>query len=325
MTLHVLVPDTIPALPHQEGVDYLTYAVDASIPDEHTDADALVVWGVSDPLLRDAARRLRAIRLVQLLSAGSDAARTAGFADDVTIASGRGLHDLPVAEHALALILAAARRLHLAGQAQREHRWASELGGMQDEPSPGLFSTLRGARVTIWGFGSIGRTLAGHLRALGASVTGVGRSRRTEGDVEVITTEDFVSTLPATDVLVMILPSDAATREALDATTLALLPRHAWVVNVGRGATVSEAALVDALVDGRIAGAALDVTAEEPLPPGSPLWDAPNLILTPHAAGGRPLGARSLIEHNVLALITGRPLRNVVSGPTVNQRKEPRK
>lgn len=89
----------------------------------------------------------------------------------------------------------------------------------------------------------------------------------------------------------MILPATAETAHVLDAERLAALPDHAYVVNVGRGATVDEDALVRALTEGRIAGAALDVTAVEPLPAESPLWDAPNLILTPHAAGGRPVGA----------------------------------
>jgi phosphoglycerate dehydrogenase-like enzyme len=84
------------------------------------------------------------------------------------------------------------------------------------------------------------------------------------------------------------------------------------VVNVGRGSTVDEAALVEALTGGRIAGAALDVTEVEPLPAASPLWDAPNLVLTPHAAGGRPVGADELIAANLTALLTGRQLRNVV-------------
>jgi phosphoglycerate dehydrogenase-like enzyme len=84
------------------------------------------------------------------------------------------------------------------------------------------------------------------------------------------------------------------------------------VVNVGRGDAVNEPALMDALRGGRIAGAALDVTRVEPLPADSPLWDTPNLIITPHAAGGRPLGATDLLAENLENLLAGRPLRNVV-------------
>jgi phosphoglycerate dehydrogenase-like enzyme len=110
----------------------------------------------------------------------------------------------------------------------------------------------------------------------------------------------------------MILPAADGTRGALSRQSLAALPAHAYVVNVGRGATVEEDALVAALNAGEIAGAGLDVTAVEPLPDDSPLWNARNLVLTPHTAGGRPVGADSLISDNVAALLAGEPLRNVI-------------
>lgn len=313
VTLTVLLPTTV-AVPDAvpEGTRYVPYDPQVPLPEEHLDAEVLGVWGNPDAQLADCARRLRRLRLVQLFSAGSDNAARAGFAPDVVIASGRGLHDRPVAEHTLALVLAAARRLHRAFAAQRDHEWATDIGGLQPEPSPGVFSTLRGARVVIWGYGSIGRTLEPHLTALGATVTGAARSARQEGDVAVVDEAHLPDELATTDVLIMILPSTPATRHALDAEKLAALPAHAWVVNVGRGDAVDEPALMDALREGRIAGAALDVTSTEPLPADSPLWDTPNLIITPHAAGGRPLGGLDLLAENLDALMAGRPLRNVV-------------
>jgi phosphoglycerate dehydrogenase-like enzyme len=314
MTLTVLLPTTV-AMPDvtPEGAEYIPYDPNEPLPDRLLDADVLGVWGNPDAQLADAAQRLRKLRLVQLFSAGADNAVRAGFDPGVVIASGRGLHDRPVAEHTLALILAAARRLHRAFAAQRDHEWATDIGGLQPEPSPGVFSTLRGARVSLWGFGSIGRSLEPHLSALGATVTGVGRSARQEGHVQVIDESQLPDQLADTDVLVMILPSTPETRGALDAEKLAALPRHAWVINVGRGDAVNEPALMDALRRGQIAGAALDVASVEPLPADSPLWDTPNLIITPHAAGGRPLGALDLLAENLNALVTGRPLRNVVT------------
>lgn len=313
MSMTALLPTTVHDVDHPvPGVRFVRYDPTSPIPDAHRDADVLVAWGMPDAMLADAARRLRRLRLVQLLSAGSDAALRAGFAPEVTIASGRGLHDAPVAEHALALILAAARRLHLALRAQQDRVWAAELGGLQQEPSPGLFSTLRGAQVTIWGYGSIGSSLAPHLTALGATVTGVGRSARLEGTVPVIHEGAIDAQLARTDVLVMILPSTPATRHVMDADKLAALPGHAWLVNVGRGDTVDEAALIDALAGRRIGGAALDVTGIEPLLAASPLWTTPNTIITPHAAGGRPLGWFRLVERNITALIDGRAVHNVV-------------
>ncbi len=313
MSLTVLVPTTVelPAT-SPEGTRYLPYDVTEPLDPELLDAEVLVVWGNPDPMLADAARKLRRLRFVQLLSAGFDNAIRAGFDEDVVIASGTGLHDRPVAEHALTLTLAAARRLHRAFRAQLDHEWATDIGGLQPEPSPGVFSTLRGARVLIWGFGSIGKTLEPHLTALGATVTGAGRSARQEGHVTVIGQEGITEELGRTDVLIMILPSTPETRRVLDADTLGALPPHAWVLNVGRGDAVDEAALIDALTAGTIAGAAIDVTTVEPLPADSPLWDAPNLIITPHAAGGRPLGWSELLAENLDALLGDRPLRNLV-------------
>jgi len=310
--MKVLVPDIVPFVTDAEGVEVVSYDPSASLPEAHTDAEALVVWGMSSELLSDAASRLPDLRWVQLLSAGSDAAMDAGFAPDVLIASGRSLHDAPVAEHALALTLAAARRLHTLVRAQIGHRWAGELGGIQPEPSPGAFTTLRGARVVVWGYGSIGSALAPHLRALGADVTGVATGAREEDGVRVVTVADLPAILPVTDVVIMILPATPDTSRILGARLLSLLPRHAWVVNVGRGTTVDEDALIAALRAGSLGGAALDVTATEPLPLDSALWDLPNVILTPHAAGGRPLGAAQLIADNLHSLLSGERLRNLV-------------
>lgn len=295
-----------------DGVEFVAYDPGRPVPTEHHDAEVLVAWSNPVEHLRGAAERMPRLRLVQSLAAGTDVVERAGFADTVAVASGVGLHDLPVAEHTLALVLAAARSLHTTVRAQLDHRWAAELGGVQPEPSPGRFTTLRGARVLIWGFGGIARTLAPHLVALGATVTGVARSARETDGVTVIAVDDIAREPPRTDVLIGILPATDATRLAVNAEVLALLPTHAWLVNVGRGAIVDEEALLDALRGGRLAGAALDVTAQEPLPPDSPLWDEPKVIITPHAAGGRPLGAAQLVAENVRALREGRPLRNVV-------------
>lgn len=311
-TATVLVPEQYAAgVPAVEGMRVVAYRTGEDLPAGADDAIGLVVWHASVDWLRAVARRLRGLRWVQTLSAGPDVALATGFADDVIITSGRSLHDLPVTEHTLALVLAAARRLDLLTRAQIGHRWARELGGAQPAHTPHRFTTLRGARVVIWGYGSIAATLRPHLEALGATVVGVASRAGERGGVPVCAPDDLPILLPTADVLVMLLPATDSTRGALSRDLLARLPRHAWVVNVGRGATVDEKALVDALRDGTIGGAALDVVVEEPLPPGSPLWDAPNVILTPHAAGGRPIGAEQLIADNAARLLTGRPLRNI--------------
>jgi phosphoglycerate dehydrogenase-like enzyme len=314
MSFKILLPTSIPiTLTPRDGVEVAYYDPTQPVAAEHADAQGLVFWGGPDSVLNDAASRLTQLRWVQVLSAGSDNAVKAGFADEVVITSGRSLHNLPVAEHALALVLAAARRLHTLTRAQIGHRWATEIGGLQQEPSPGLFSTLRGANVLIWGFGSIATTLAPHLVALGASVTGVATTAREQDGYRVISTDDLATELPTADVLIMILPSMPSTDRILNAERMALLPKHAWVVNVGRGSTIDEDALLAALKADELGGAAIDVTTIEPLPADSPLWDQHNLIITPHSAGGRPLGAPALIDENLDALLAGRELRNIVT------------
>jgi phosphoglycerate dehydrogenase-like enzyme len=311
--MKVLLPDALPLSPAvPEGVDLVTYDAGAPVPDEHLDAEGLVVWGNAADDVAAVAGRMPHLRWVQTLAAGPDMVLAAGFPDDVVITSGVGLHSPTVTEHALALTLALVRRLPASARAQAEHRWARELGGNQPLHPEGRVTTLLDARVLIWGFGQIGQTLAGLLRGLGARVRGVARSAGERAGFPVVAEADVDQELARTDVLIMILPAAPATERALDAARLAALPDHAYVVNVGRGTTVDEEALVAALTAGGIAGAALDVTAVEPLPAESPLWDAPGLVLTPHAAGGRPVGADELIGHNLAALVAGRPLRNVV-------------
>ncbi|MGY1739492.1 MULTISPECIES: NAD(P)-dependent oxidoreductase [unclassified Blastococcus] len=312
--MKLLLPDSLPLAPDlPAGVTAVTYPAAAPVPEQHRDAEALVVWGSAPADLAAAAGDMPRLRWVQSLAAGPDAVLAAGFPDDVVITSGAGLHSRTVTEHALALVLALVRRLPAAARAQAEHRWARELGGLQPLHPEGAVTTLLDARVLIWGFGAIGETLAPVLRALGAQVRGVARSAGQRAGFDVVAEADLAAELGRTDVLVMVLPATEGTRHALDAGRLAALPRHAHVVNVGRGTTVDEAALAQALAAGRLAGAALDVTETEPLPPASPLWDAPNLVLTPHAAGGRPVGADALIAANAAALLEGRELRNVVA------------
>lgn len=290
----------------------VAYAMNEPVPEEHTDAEMLVTWSSPPKILADAARRMPRLRWVQTLSAGPDVALRAGFGPDVVISSGQSLHDDTVTEHTLALILATVRRIDVSLAAQREHRWAKEIAFAQADPVTGREYTLDGARVTIWGFGSIALRLAPLLTALGAQVTGVASRAGERSGYPVVGPDGLDALLAETDLLVSLLPAIPATRHILDARLLSLLPPSARFVNAGRGATVDEAALSDALRSGRLAGAALDVMETEPLPEDSPLWDVPNLILTPHVAGGRPRGAAQFLADQLTAWRAGEPLRNRV-------------
>ena len=288
------------------------YDVKQPIPDEHADAEVLVTWTNSAANLSDAAKRLTQLRWIQSLAAGPNDVLSAGFPASVVVTTGSGLHDRTVAEHALGLLLNGARRFYEMRDWQLQARWPQHLGGPQPDRPKDRFTTLRDARVLIWGYGNIAKTLAPNLRLLGADVRGVARSRGVRDGVEVYAEDSLPDLLPQTDALVMILPGSESTRHALGPERLRLLPRHAWVVNVGRGTSVDEAALVAALEAGEIGGAALDVFETEPLPADSKLWAAPNCVVSPHAAGGRPQDAEQLIAHNLRRFLAGQELKNVI-------------
>ncbi|ABM09424.1 phosphoglycerate dehydrogenase [Paenarthrobacter aurescens] len=315
--MKILVPDTIELdLAHlvAAGDDVVVYAVDKPVPSEHRDAEVLVVWRNTSENLSDAAKEMSALRLVQTLAAGPDSVLAAGFADNVAITSGRSLHDGPVAEHALALILATVRRLDQLMESQKASSWNQAYNAAQSVPDTEYLYTLDGAKVTIWGFGSIAGRLAPLLAALGAKVTGVASSKGERYGFPVVAEDEFPDVLRTTDVLVSILPATQDTADALNEEILRSLPASAVFVNVGRGATVDEEALIAALEEGRLRAAALDVTKDEPLPADSKLWSAPNLIITPHVAGNRPKGSAKLVTANISALRDGKPLTNKVAG-----------
>ncbi|AQP50093.1 NAD(P)-dependent oxidoreductase [Tessaracoccus flavescens] len=312
--MKVLVPKAYKGrLPKIDDAEIVIIDGSQPVADEHLDAEVLVAWGQPNEVLKDSAQRLTRLRLVQAFLAGPDPVVAAGFDPEVPIASGVGLHDGPVAEHALGMILALLRNFPLAVQNAVRHVWAvGHDGAMKLRANDGRVTTLAGANVTIWGYGSIGSTLAPLVRALGADVTGVARTAGERDGVRVVDDSGLADVLAETDVLVMILPNHPSTANAMDAERFAQLKEGAVLVNVGRGSTVEEEALVEALESGRLAGAALDVTATEPLPAESPLWDQPTLLITPHVAGGRPQHADELLAHNIEAVRTGGVVRNLV-------------
>ncbi|EAQ85499.1 hypothetical protein CHGG_09513 [Chaetomium globosum CBS 148.51] len=284
-----------------------------TLPSDLLDATILITWANSAANLSFAASNLRQLRWIQSLAAGPNDVLAAGFDTSlITICTGSGLHDHTVAEHALGLLLTAARRFHEMRDYQLQGKWPGHLGGPQPDREPGTFRTLRDARVLVWGFGNIAKCLTPMLVGLGATVRGVARTAGVRAGVEVFGEDKLAELLPQTDALVMILPGDASTRHALNKERLALLPKHAWLVNVGRGSSVDENALFEALEKEEIGGAALDVFEQEPLPEGDKLYGAKNLVLSPHAAGGRPQGAEELIVDNLRKFLAGQEMRNVV-------------
>jgi phosphoglycerate dehydrogenase-like enzyme len=185
-----------------------------------------------------------------------------------------------VAEHTLALVLALTRRLDHAITAQLRREWAPIR---REQPPLGL----SGLTLGIAGYGRIGRAIAERARPFGLLVVGLRREPAPADDlsVETLGIGSFKDFLSRSDIVATALPSTSGTRQLFDAAAFRAMRRSAIFVNVGRGAVVNEAALAEALARGTIAGAASDVFAEEPLPASSPLWGAPNFIVSPHLGG----------------------------------------
>lgn len=230
---------------------------------------------------------------------------------DVVVTNARGLHADAMAEHALGMMLAFVRQLHHARDAQRARAWA------QEDMSARGFGTLGGATLGLVGLGAIGGALATRARALGMRVLAVRQHPAAEpapahAQWPVSRLHDM---LEQSDFVVVVAPHTSATERMFGAAEFARMKPGARFVNLGRGALADEAALVDALRSGRLAGAALDVFQEEPLPKTSPLWDLPEVILTPHISGlGPRYWERAMLQfiENLRRYVAGEPLHNVV-------------
>jgi phosphoglycerate dehydrogenase-like enzyme len=268
------------------------------------EADALV-WLDKDV---DALRRhLRAdLRWVQLPDAGVERWLDAGVVTGPTaFTSARGCYGPQVAEHAVALVLAMARRL-------------PECGALPSWPvgEKPWGTSLRGATVVLIGAGDIGTHLLTLLAPFGARVIAVTRSGRdVPGASRSVAVRDLETVLAEADVAVLAAPSTPDTVGLLSAARIAALPAHAVLVNVGRGELIDTDALVAALRDGCLAGAALDVTDPEPLPDGHPLWAQTRALITPHVANPPHLKLAALagrVRDNTGRLVRGEPLLGLV-------------
>jgi len=238
---------------------------------------------------------------------------SANFPSHIQIASGRGLHDKTVAEHALTLTLSLIRAIPTLLKSQSKHEWNFSIIEAQAAPSTSHLYTLNGANVLIYGFGSIASHLSPMLQALGANVTGVARNATTKNGFKVISELTSKSSLAEADVVISLLPYEKSTEKYFDKAFFQAMKRSALFINVGRGKTVDEVALEDALRSHLIRSAAIDVTFDEPLSSDSTLWEVPELLITPHISGGRPQNSEDLIAFNSKALLNGDAIRNQVA------------
>jgi phosphoglycerate dehydrogenase-like enzyme len=223
----------------------------------------------------------------------------------VRLTNSPGASSTPIAQYAAGMMLRVVKRMDAWAEAQRARRWEPI------EPDE-----LTGKTAGVVGLGHIGGEVARLAKALGMRVVGCRRRQRPVRHVdELVPPERLHDLLAAADFVVLAVPLSSRTEGLIGRAELHAMPRHAWLINVSRGRVVDEAALIDALRDGTIGGACLDVFAREPLPDDSPLWSLPNAIVTPHNSGRSPRNFERCTElflDNLERYIAGRPLRHRV-------------
>jgi phosphoglycerate dehydrogenase-like enzyme len=311
-TEHVIavVEDEVPSAalltPH-DGLRYVFIEPDSPAPDDVFQSDALFTWDPSNTFLRDNWSRLTNLRWVHASSAGVDRLLFPELVDsDVVLTNSRYVFDHALAEYVIGLMLLMSKDLARTLAFQREHRWVQRESDM-----------LQGKVAVLVGVGPIARQVARFAKAFGMVVHGIGRTAR-DGDPDfgAITTPETLQGLFAiADYVVMVLPKTPATEKLVHASALAALRPSARVINVGRAWSLDQDALVRALRDGRLAAAALDVVTPEPLPADDPLWDTPNLLISPHMSGdhrGWRTDIAASFETNLELWLRGEMLRNVV-------------
>jgi phosphoglycerate dehydrogenase-like enzyme len=274
---------------------------------EHQEALALsngfdVIFG-EPALIRAMLTGLPNLRWVQSIWAGVEPLLDPSLRRDYVLTNARGVFGGLMSEYIFGYLLLHERRIFQRFQAQQENRWDGSITG-----------TLRGKIIGLLGVGSIGANLARTAKHFGMAVRGYTRSSESCRDVDKYyhgpSLLDFATGL---DYLVSVLPNTASTRRIVDLPLLDRLPAHAVFINAGRGAAVDESALIDALQNGRLALAVLDVFEQEPLPPEHPFWGTPNLLVTFHtSAPSFPEDLSRVFVENYNRYIAGQPLLHLV-------------
>jgi len=280
--------------------------LDAEIPD----AEIVIAWSIRPEQIK-AAKRLRWIH------SPAAAVHTLIFPELITskiiITNARDVHGPVVAEHVIALIFALAKKIPGSVELQQKHVWGQQL--LWDELP--RVREVAGATLGLVGLGSIGRAVVKSAKALGMQVIAVREhpEKGSEGADKVLGPAQINEVFRQADYIVLAAPVTDNTKAIANAERLAMMKPDACLINVARGPLVDEAALASALRAKKIGGAALDVFPKEPLPQDSPLWDLPNLLITPHTAAlTDKLWERhyALFSENLRRYLTGQPLLAVV-------------
>jgi len=307
VVLGAAADDPPPGIEAAMDVD-LRYAADGdALRDAIGDAEGLYFWRAKREWLEGAFPAAGRLRWIQTASDGVDGVLfPALVASDVVVTNARGVFDDPIAEWVIAAILAFTTGLQTSIVDQTRAGWTD---GRRRE-------RVAGQHLLVVGPGPIGCATASRARRLGLTVEAVGRSAREDDVFGMVHGPDALhDALGRADHVLDALPMADGTRELFDTAAFAAMRPTARFYNVGRGGTVDEPALVEALRSGAIGGAALDVFADEPLPPDSPLWSMPNVIVSPHVSGDLPDWEELVVDvfvDNAQRFATGEQLRNRV-------------
>jgi phosphoglycerate dehydrogenase-like enzyme len=298
-------PTRLSQLEQRHGVQFVVPPIGEPTPPLMGDVDAVFGQLTADELASS-----RQLRWVQSPSAGVEWMwRVPGLADtEIVVTNMRGAHAATIAEHTFAMLLHQTRNLGTFGQHQRDHEWHRRdvtLGG------------IKGLTMGIVGFGNIGRAIARRANGFEMRVLAVDAEAvpAGEGVEEVWPLARLNDLCQAADVLVISAPITPDSRGMIGREQIRLMKRGSYVLQMSRGGIVDESTLVDALEEGHLAGAGLDVTATEPLPVGHPLWTAPNLVITPHSSAASKLTtdlAWSILSENLGRFQRGEELMNRV-------------
>ncbi|MDO4241933.1 MAG: 2-hydroxyacid dehydrogenase [Microbacteriaceae bacterium] len=294
------------AIGEVEGVEFLTWDLDSPAPSQQIDLLLPPYFCPVDRLERIADVD---VQLIQWLSIGYD-----GVADnlpkDVPVANGASVHETSTAELTVGLAIAAQRGMAGFVRAADKGNW-----------EPQKFESLADRRVLLIGYGGVSKAIEARLQPFEVEITRLARTARTEKNlagesVEVRGFSDLHAALAEAEIVILAVPLTDETKQMIDAEALAALPDGALLINVARGGVVDTEALIAELESGRLR-AALDVTDPEPLPEGHPLWNCPNLLLTPHVAGNSTAMLPRLValtKRQIEHLKAGETPENIVLG-----------
>lgn len=299
-----------------KGNEYIAQGLPHPFTDKQLENARVIIGNPSQSTLA----KCKNLKWLQLSSSGADSYANSPYInkEQTIITNATGAYGHAIAEYMVAGVMSVTKKYHLYRDNQNSGLWKDM----------GFSKTIRGSNVLVVGFGDIGSQFGSKMNALGANIYGIKRniSDKPEYVKEMHTLDKLDSLLPDMDIVALCLPNSRQTQNVISEKQFKLMKNDAILINVGRGNAVDTSALVQALTEGEIGNAILDVTDPEPLPADHPLWKQPNAIITPHISGGYHAqetieGIEEIILENAQRYIADLPLINQVDYTTGYRRK----